>query len=297
MLTRTFGNSDLCVCAIAMACDARSSMRVVQGALDRGVRLLWCQDADGESLTGRALRGRRGEQVRVATGFACDAGPPTPRNLTLGTENSLRRLGVERIDLCLATNIRLAHIGEGLPAGFEGLGRDGKIGLWGVSLGPTIGWREEGIGAMLDHGARAVASVFDIFQQDPGREFCQVAVATGAGVLARMGGRADPRKAERLRPHAEAHCMSLDQLRLKWLLQQPAVASIGMDFGTEDDVEQALGAMQRRDLSRAVMEELSQLYADDFGLGPDAHPPDLASSVAPGGKVRSSYVPPPILLA
>ena len=46
--------------------------------------------------------------------------------------------------------------------------------------------------------------------------------------------------------------------------------------------------------------ELTQIvydYAQDFGLGPEAHPCDLKSSTDLSGRVRSGYVPPPVLIA
>jgi hypothetical protein len=48
------------------------------------------------------------------------------------------------------------------------------------------------------------------------------------------------------------------------------------------------------------MAELRQIatdYANDWGLGPQAHPCDLKSSTDASGRVRSGYVPPPVLMA
>jgi hypothetical protein len=45
------------------------------------------------------------------------------------------------------------------------------------------------------------------------------------------------------------------------------------------------------------MRQLAEDYARDWDLGPEAHPCDLKSSADPAGHVRSSYVPPPVLMA
>jgi hypothetical protein len=45
------------------------------------------------------------------------------------------------------------------------------------------------------------------------------------------------------------------------------------------------------------MFELAENYAKDFGLGENAHPCDIKSSIDPSGRVRSGYVPPPVLIA
>ena len=86
----------------------------------------------------------------------------------------------------MAHNIKLPQFRDDTFAECEKLKDEGKIKVWGVSLGPAIGWREEGIKAMMDHGAKAVQTVYNLFEQAPGREFCEVARAYQAGVLARV---------------------------------------------------------------------------------------------------------------
>jgi len=55
--------------------------------------------------------------------------------------------------------------------------------------------------------------------------------------------------------------------------------------------------IDKPDLTRAELEQLSQDYSRDFDLGVEAHPCDLKSSIDPSGRVRSSYKPPPIYVA
>jgi hypothetical protein len=45
------------------------------------------------------------------------------------------------------------------------------------------------------------------------------------------------------------------------------------------------------------MLQIEQDYSNDWNLGDAAHPCDLKSSKDPSGRVRSNYVPPPILIA
>ncbi len=64
---------------------------------------------------------------------------------------------------------------------------EGKIRYWGVALGPAIGWREEGYQAFRQHHADVVQTVFNMYEQDPGREFCRIARELGrGGVIARV---------------------------------------------------------------------------------------------------------------
>jgi len=56
-------------------------------------------------------------------------------------------------------------------------------------------------------------------------------------------------------------------------------------------------ALAKSDLTREELRELSEGYNSDFNLPPEAHPCDLKSSTDPSGRVRSTYVPPPVLIA
>ena len=106
--------------------------------------------------------------------------------MRIALEQSLQRLGTDYVDLYMAHNIKLPQFRDETFAELEKLKDEGKIKVWGVSLGPAIGWREEGVKAVMDHGAKAVQTVFNMFEQNPGREFCDVGTAYKAGVLARV---------------------------------------------------------------------------------------------------------------
>ena len=45
----------------------------------------------------------------------------------------------------------------------------------GGFAGPRHRLAEEGIKAVIEHGAKAVQTVYNLFEQNPGREFCEVA--------------------------------------------------------------------------------------------------------------------------
>jgi aryl-alcohol dehydrogenase-like predicted oxidoreductase len=233
---------------------------------------------------------------------------------------------VDSIDLYMAHHLKLPQFRDDLFAELDKVRDEGKIRAWGLSLGPAIGWREEGMRAMLDHGAKAVQTVFNMFEQNPGRELCEVAHAWQAGVLAKVHdnsgilkgkmkltdviGRAEHRrfrdrtwkvyglkKLELVRRYADAHGMSVHQLACRWLLQQPGLRSITATLLNEEEIKEAAEAPDKPPLTPAELREIQNDYAADWGLGPDAHPCDLRSSVDPSGKVRSGYVPPPILIA
>jgi hypothetical protein len=76
-----------------------------------------------------------------------------------------------------------------------------------------------------------------------------------------------------------------------------ALTSITGTFLNEEEIREACEAVDKPSLSMAEMRQLAEDYARDWGLGEEAHPCNLKSSVDPSGQVRSGYVPPPVLIA
>ncbi len=241
-------------------------------------------------------------------------------------EQSLKRLGTDFLDLYMAHNIKLPQFRDDMFAELEKLKAEGKIKVWGVSLGPAIGWREEGIKAMMEHDAKAVQTVYNLFEQAPGREFCEVARSQQAGVMARVHDNSSIlkdkvkidttidandhrkfrdqswkiyglKKLDLIRHYAADHGMNMHQLACKWLLQEPALTSITGTLLDESEIREACEAVDKPNLTKAELQQLAEDYSRDWGLGPDAHPCDMKSSTDPSGIVRSSYVPPPVLIA
>jgi hypothetical protein len=91
--------------------------------------------------------------------------------------------------------------------------------------------------------------------------------------------------------------MTIHEFACKWLLQQPALTSITGTFLNEKEIQEAINATTKPNLSQQELQYLADQYANDWGLGDEAHPCDLKSSISPTGSVKSSYVPPPVLMA
>ena len=357
MQRRKFGNTDLDVSAIALGCwifgvdwwghyTQEDCDRICSFSLDQGVTFFDNGDAYGngraETLFGQWMKSAGVDRSKIEIGgkfgydFYSDPGQPgshserkqdfSPKFMRFALEQSLKRLGTDYIDLYMAHNIKLPQFRDDTFAELSKLKDEGKIKAWGVSLGPAIGWREEGVKAIMEHDAKAVQTVYNLFEQAPGREFCEVARAYKAGVLARVHDNSSIlkdvvkidteisgsdhrkfrdqswkvygiKKVELIRPIAQRHRMTIHQLACKWLLMDPALTSITGTFLNEKEIQEACEAVGKPDLTREEMNQLAADYAKDWNLGPEAHPCDLKSSTDPSGRVRSSYVPPPVFVA
>ena len=247
----------------------------------------------------------------------------SPAHLRRELEHSLKLMAVDHIDLYQAHNLKLPDFSDEL---FETLGRfreEGKIGEWGVALGPAIGWREEGVEAFQRYDAAGVQTVYNLYEQDPGREFGEAAIRRGrGGLIARVptnSGILDEEFADEhhtfdqrdhrkfrdrnwlvyglkknaiVRDIAGDLGLTVTQFAMRWLASQPAVVSIEPNILSVDDVDRYAEALDGPPLPEDVLARVDELYADDFGMGDAAHPCDLKSSLADGGKVRSGYVTP-----
>lgn len=352
---RTFGNAPLKVSAISLGCwifgvnwwgdytDA-DALRLMRASYGMGVTFFDCGDAYGngraETLLGQFARetGRANLQLGGKFGydFYNDPGAPgshkerrqdfSAKFMRFALEQSLQRLGTDHIDLYLAHNIKLPQFNDELFAELDKVRDEGKIGVWGVALGPAIGWREEGVEALLNHRARAVQTVYNLFEQDPAREFSEAARTVHAGLLARVHDNSGvlkdlitpdmvmsqsdhrrfrdqawkqfgPQKVEKIRRYAVEHDMTIHQLACKWLLTNPAVTSITGTFVNEHEVKEAVESLGKSPLTRRQLDDLAEAYDNDWGLGEQAHPCDLKSSTDPSGKVRSGYRPLPTAIA
>jgi len=113
----------------------------------------------------------------------------SPEHAREALEGSLRRLGTDYVDLLQLHNPRMDAIERNdLFAELEALRDEGKLKHFGVALGPAIGWREEGIRALETRPIAALQTVYNLLEQEPGRDFLETAERTGAGVMAKGAG-------------------------------------------------------------------------------------------------------------
>lgn len=113
--------------------NAAAEVRALQRGIELGMSLIDTAEmyADGgsEKVVGKAITGRRDEVFLVSKVLPSNA---SRRGTIAACEASLRRLGVEQLDLYLLHWRGRYPLAETVEA-FERLIHDGKIGHWGVS--------------------------------------------------------------------------------------------------------------------------------------------------------------------
>jgi aryl-alcohol dehydrogenase-like predicted oxidoreductase len=173
--------------------DDAESTRVVQRAIDLGATLVDTADVYGpyvnEELVGRALRGRRERAVVATKGGLVSAGGDSPgelrpdgrpEHLTSAVEGSLRRLGVDVIDLYQLHRVDPTVPIEESWGALADLVRAGLI--------RHIGLSEVGVEtlerASRVHPVASVQSEFSLWTQDVLAEVLPWCAANGAGLIA-----------------------------------------------------------------------------------------------------------------
>jgi len=278
---------------------ADESVRIVDRALERGLRFFDTANAysngESERLLGRALKGRRGE-VRIATkvGIGALEGPSEgldPETVRRALDESLERLGVDRIDLYY---LHAPDPKTPVEATLDALARAqgaGKIRDWGVSN--YASWQI----ADLVHRCRGRAPgpprasqvIYNLLVRQLeveyfafAREFrihTTVYNPLAGGLLAgRVGARFDdnPRYQRRylgarLRQLAEQHVAlareaGIDPVAMAygWLAQRPGVDSILVGPATVGQLDAALDGCAAA-IPADVTANIDRIYSDYLG--------------------------------
>lgn len=242
----------------------------------------------GYDISDASTESRRGQQER-AKDFGLDA-------VGAALDASLSRLGTDRIDCWQLHNPRLAHLeDDALFAFLDDAVTAGKIRSYGVALGPKIGWRDEGVAALVDRRVPVVHMIHNLLEQDPGNELLGVARDTGAKALIRVPHSSgmlegnltadtvfDANDHRRHRPRSWlleglekiatldflTGGRTLAQAALRWVLADDAVAAALPNIYGASQLEEFTAASDVADLDADELARVAELYADNFGVTP-----------------------------
>jgi aryl-alcohol dehydrogenase-like predicted oxidoreductase len=324
MQHRHLGNSGLKVSELAYGnwithagqVEEEQATACVHAALDAGVTTFDTADiyaaTKAEEVLGRALRGQRREGLEIFTKVYWPTGPGqndrglSRKHIMASCDGSLRRLGVDHIDLYQAHRYDYATPLEETLRAFDDLVRQGKVLYVGVSE-----WRAEEIQAAVDIAAdlgldRIVSNQpqYSMLWRVIEAEVVPTCESNGIGQIvwspmaqgvlsgkylpgqpAPAGSRAtDPHGAnfikrlmsdeiltavQRLEPIAADHGLSMAQLALAWVLQNPNVSAAIIGATRPEQIAdnvKASGVVLAEDVLLAIDEALGDVVVRDPGL-------------------------------
>lgn len=203
MNTRIFGQTGRIVGEVGLGCwqiggnwgdvPDETALAVLRTAYEQGTTFLDTADVYGsgrsETLIGNFLRETRArDRLFIATKLGRRGDPGWPANFTREvvrrhTEDSLRRLGVDAVDLtqlhCVPSEVLMR--GE-LFGWLEELRREGKIRAYGASVESM----DEALWCCAQPGCASLQIIFNVFRQKPVHVLFDRARAAGIALIVRL---------------------------------------------------------------------------------------------------------------
>ncbi len=325
MKYRTYPNSDVTVSEVGFGLWTTSTgwwgsksddeaVAMLRAAYDRGITLYDAADTYGNGRSEEQLAaafGDRRERVVYATKFGYDFSnadaarrgqSELPHDFSPGfvrkaLEASLRRLNTDCVDIYQIHNARMAQIEDDVLWNLlESFKREGKIRMYGVALGPAIGWLYEGVDAVRQRNVASLQIIWNVLEQYPGDEQIAAAKESNAdtGYMIRV-----PHSSGMLEGHYTAETTfpkgdhrrhrprewlingiekvaqlrflerpdrTLGQAAIAWLLTEPRVMSVLPNIYDREQLDEFAAAPDGPPLATEELARIDALYKTNFGI-------------------------------
>ena len=293
--------------------EARS-LKLLRLAHEKGINYFDTADTYGSGLGETLLRdafGHMRESIVISTKIGYDFYNHTARRgqqerpqdwsenfIRFAFEQSLRRLGTDYIDFLQLHNTKMDAVEkDALFELMEEFKEEGKVRAYGIALGPKIGWLEEGVKAMRERKLDGLQMIYNLLEQDPGRDLIEAAHETDTSLVVRVPHssgmlegkyteettfaqndhrRHRPKewlleglkKVEQLGFLTESGDRTLGQAALKFILASPEIASTLPNIYDLEQLEEFSAAPETPDLTEEELACVKELYENNFGLEP-----------------------------
>lgn len=325
MKYRNLGNSGLKVSEIGFGTwtlgldwwgkklEEGESIKLLKHAYDIGINFFETADMYGkgksEKILSKAFKDMRNDVI-YSTKWGYDmynaeqighSEIPQKHNvdfLSFALTESMKRLETDFIDVYSLHNPRMDAIKNDLLFDeLDSLVKSGKIKSHGVALGPAIGWKDEGLYAIENRKIVSLQTVYNILEQDPGREFLgaidkknrtvglMVRVPDASGILTgkvnenTVMDKNDHRsvrkkewitqsmkKIEKLKPIADSHGWNITEIAIKYILSQEQISVVLPTVTSIEEIDTFAQLSDGNYLNAGEKKQIEQMYEKNFYL-------------------------------
>ena len=295
--------------------DDAEAIRMLKKAYDVGINFYEMADMYGkgksEKLIAEAFKEMRGEVV-YSTKWGYDMynaqqvghselpQKHDPEFLDFALSQSLERLQTDYVDVYSMHNPKMDAIrNDALFGALDGLVRKGTIKSHGAALGPAIGWKDEGLEAIKTRNITCLQTVYNVLEQDPGRDFLRQAEMQNVGIMVRVPDASGlltekvtaetafdkndhrsfrkrefileaMKKIENMKPVADAKGWSITQLAIKFILSQKQVSVVLPTMISIEEIEMFASLSDGMYLDNSESAKLEEMYENNFYVQPFA---------------------------
>jgi len=276
--------------------DVNKAEDILRKAYDMGINFYDTADiygeGKGEEIIARTLGTKRDNIViltKIGYDFYHKEGGKIKQRfdipyLEFALKKSLERLDTDYIDILMIHNPKIDVIKNSEILSFlKSLKRDGIVRIIGVALGPTLGWREEGLEA-INMGYESLEYIYNIIEQKPGIEFLKyrighfIRVPHASDVLIedKWPLISNPKlhrslkdakwlnegieRSKELKVFAERKGMKLSQLALKFVLSNERVSSVLPNISSLQELEEYVKVESLPNLSKEDLDYINNHY-------------------------------------